>query len=160
MEKRCSYCRNTGHNRGKCSTFDKDIEYIEQVRKAKIQYEIETLEKHLPIGSIVKKTDVMGNEILVIPLSYHNVTNPTIDYYEAERPSYFKYGQQHITIVKRLYKDRKWLSLEKRKHNIAVCLSSITGEKLHNWGRGNEPEYFTFGELKYDILRNRFKIIS
>lgn len=162
-DKRCSYCKETGHHRGKCSTFNEDIIYIEKFRQLYMKSERDEILKHLPIGSLIAKENVYGKNILCVPVGYVNTNEgdrTRMDIYTIESASFVKYDKYHATIVHRLYADRNWRKEEEKLPSAGVYLMSVSGEKLQHYSIDGNKEFITFGQLKYDVRRNRFKIIS
>lgn len=171
-EKLCSYCRQAGHHRGKCPLFKADSEYIENFRELKKDYERKILEEFLPIGSIIRKTNVTyidktnityGQNILCVPVSYKNLgkyDKPKMELYSIDRPTFTSYDDKHRLLVHRIFKDRKWSVEEEKRGSSGVYLQSITGERMQKYNKNDGPEYFTFNEINYDIRRTRITVIS
>lgn len=165
MEKLCSYCRLAGHHRGKCPTFKGDIEYMEKFRQQMTEYEKKMLTEHLPIGSIISKHTgpIENHQVLCIPVSYHGFDKGIkirMEHYAVEKPLFTKWDSNHVTIVNRIYADRKWRKQEEKNSASGVYLASISGEKMQPWTREGQPHFFTFGEINYEIRRDRIKMIS
>ena len=163
-EKRCSYCREEGHHRGKCPLFKADSEYIENFRELKKDYERKIFEEFLPIGSIVKKTNATYDQnVLCVPVAYKNLgknDKPRMELFSIDRPTFTSYDDKHRLLVHRIFKDRKWFIEEDKRGSSGVYLQSITGERMQKYSKDDGPEYFTFSEINYDIRRTKITVIS
>ena len=164
MEKLCSYCRSAGHHRGKCPLFQSDVVYIEKFREVKTKYEREFLYENLPIGSIISMTVPSKNEeYLCVPTSYKNLDSDSrnrMEHWAIEKPYFTRFDKEHSAIVNRLFADRKWKKEEEKQSTAGVFLLGVGNKKLKPWSKEGQPDFFTFGEINYEIRYGRVKVIS
>ena len=155
--RRCSYCKDKGHNKKSCSHLIGDLQVVKEVRNRWATVANNFVNKTVPIGSLFsRKTNTYSDSFLAYCTKHETPSEPRISFMDYDMLRQFMpISDQESATLKRYFGSDQILNKKERGKAIpGFVLTSMHPTEGRDW-HGNRDTYLTIFDYNIEIGRGK-----